>query len=248
MSAPAPVVSPVGTFRAISVSLSRERVAAYSLTADADSTDAVARYMWNLALGSAFVPLLHAVEVAFRNALYVAGRETTQAKALKFRRVPCWLDADPPLLEKREYEDVQEAIDRLGERRRQTPGHLVSFLGFGFWMRMCDRPCEQANRSGPQLWPKAAQRFPGCPKALRNRGDIRAAADTIRDWRNLVAHHQPIWDRSPLAAHTRALTFLGWMNRDLERIFNATSTVPSIVAAGHTAYRSTAASLVSVAR
>jgi hypothetical protein len=141
------------TYAAVCRGLSKERFAGYSLTTDSDSVDAVARYVWNMALCSALWPALHLVEVAFRNAIYAAGVEATAHRRLVTHTVPCWLDAQPSLLQRAEERDVSEAIMRLGARRRHTPGHLVGQLGFGFWVRLCQRPYEQGNTSGPQLWP-----------------------------------------------------------------------------------------------
>src|SRR4051812_49141712 len=112
------------SYAALCRGLSKERLAGYSLQSDNDSVDAVARYEWNMALVSAMLPVLHLVEVAFRNALYAAGVESTSARALKAGRVPCWLDAQPSILERQEAAEVADAIVRLGRSRRHTPGHL----------------------------------------------------------------------------------------------------------------------------
>lgn len=53
------------TYAAVCRSISRERLGAYSLATDTDSVDAVARYVWNMALCAAVIPTLHLVEVAF---------------------------------------------------------------------------------------------------------------------------------------------------------------------------------------
>jgi len=109
-----------------------------------------------MALAAAVTPVLHLVEVAFRNALYAAGVEATATRRLRWRTVNCWLDAIPSLLEPREERDVAEAVQRLGKSsRRHSPGHLVGQLGFGFWLRLCNRPYEHGRASGPQLWPAA---------------------------------------------------------------------------------------------
>lgn len=54
--------------------MSHERLGAYSLDTDLDSTDALARYLWNGALCIAFHPSLHVLEVALRNNLFRASQ------------------------------------------------------------------------------------------------------------------------------------------------------------------------------
>jgi hypothetical protein len=124
-------------------------------------SDAVARDEWNMALAASVTPVLHLAEVAFRNAIYAAGAETTARRTLKWRLVPCWLDATPSLLEPREERDVFEAVLRLGKNsQRHTPGHLVAQLGFGFWLRLCNRPYEHGRLSGPTTLARRYQAIP----------------------------------------------------------------------------------------
>ncbi|HEY7394014.1 MAG TPA: hypothetical protein VH559_04190 [Gemmatimonadaceae bacterium] len=220
-------------------SFSRERIAAYSRDDDSDSTDAIARYLWNVALASAFQPVLHVVEVAFRNALYDVGKQTAAPRVTKTRQVDCWLTADPTLLQKKEAERVQEALKLLAQNpRRCTGGHLVSHLSFGFWVGLCNRPYEQGNLQGPGLWPMAGRRFPNCPRPKQNRADIGRAFSELRDFRNRIAHCNPIWDQDVRDWHNRIIERIRWMNGGLAAAVRQHSTVEAIFAAGHSAYRS----------
>lgn len=195
-----------------------------------------------MALAAAFQPVLHIVEVAFRNALYDVGVQATSGRNLTFRTVDSWLDANPSLLEHKEEADVAEAVRRLGKNpKRQSAGHLIGQLGFGFWIRLCNRPYEHGRQSGPQLWPTAVKRFPNCPRPQRNRADIARAFADLRDFRNLVAHHQPIWDRQPLQWHARAIELIAWMNPRLSATTQSGSTLVSVYDAGPDAYRDWAA-------
>lgn len=238
MTTPSLIAAPHITYRVLVKSLSRNRLAGYSLDTDADSSDAIARYLWNLQIVAAFSPILNTLEVAFRNAIFEVGAETTEGRRLRTGRVPCWLDATPSILQEQEAQHVHEAITRLGRStRRHTPGHLVSQLGFGFWIRLCDSPYEHGNTNGPAIWPAAAKRFPNCPRAERSRAQIRHAFNEIREFRNIVAHHQPVWDKPVLALHSRAIELIGWMNARLGLVTAHHSQVPRIVSSGHTAWR-----------
>jgi hypothetical protein len=236
MPIPAPNVRPEVSYRALFRSLSLRRFEAYSLESDADSVDAAARYLWNMALGAATTPVLHLVEVSCRNAIYEVGCETTVGRGLRTGSVPCWLDAVPTLLQPREEAEVAKAVRRLG-RGRHTPGHLVGQLGFGFWVGLCERPYEHGRTSGPQLWPRAVKRFQNAPKHDRNRPGIWNALNDLREYRNLVAHYHPIWDRDPVGWHSRAIEVLGWMNPGLAAVTRALSSLEAVYDAGPAAFR-----------
>jgi hypothetical protein len=146
--------------------------------------------------------------------------------------------ATPSMLGTREERDVLDAIARLGRsRRRLTPGHVVGQLGFGFWVRPCDSPNEQGNAAGPGLWPLATERFPGCPRTERTRATIRAAFSQLRDFRNDIAHYQPIWDKRVLETHQRAIDLRRWMNLRLGAVTEHLSEVGRIFHRGPQAWR-----------
>lgn len=233
-----PPVAPHITYHVLLKSLSRNRLAGYSLDTDADSSDAIARYLWNLQIVAAFSPILNTLEVAFRNAIFEVGTETTKGRNLRPGQIPCWLDATPSILQEQEAQQVREAITRLGRRtRRHSPGHLVSQLGFGFWIRLCDSPYEHGNPHGPGIWPTAAKRFPNCPRSERSRAHIRHAFNEIREFRNIVAHHRPVWDKPVLKLHSRAIELIGWMNARLGEVAAHHSPLPLIISNGHAAWR-----------
>lgn len=219
---------------------------AYSLLEDRDSTDLAARYMWNLALVAAFQPVLHFVEVSFRNALFDTGARMTAGRWTARAPEDCWLTSRPSFLEHSEEEEVREAETRLRTNRRRTAGHLIAQLSFGFWIRLCNAPYEHGRTNGPRLWPEAIKRFPNCPKTIRTRADIRAEFSELRDFRNRLAHHHPLWDQNPLGWHERLLRVLGWMNAELATCVAARSQVQAIVLGGHAAFRADAASSISV--
>lgn len=217
--------------------VSEERLQAYATKGDSDSLDAVARYIWNLALGAAMQPVLHVLEITFRNHIFDNSVKFIDESKLKFRVVDCWLDADPTLLEGNEVRSVDGAKETLLRRRKPlTPGRLIARLGFGFWVGLCKRPYEQGRTSGPALWPAMLNTgFPFLPKAKRTRSQIYHRADRLRELRNRVSHHEPIWDRDMTAAHGEVLETIGWMNSGLASALEPLSPLPGVFAAGHLA-------------
>lgn len=233
------------TYSELCKNLSADRLAAYSIDTDHDSVDAVARYKWNMALGAAITPTLHLLEVAFRNALYEVGCSTTAGRVKATNHVRCWLDASPSFLAAGEERAVAEAIRHLGASRRKA-GHLVAQLTFGFWVRLCHRPYAHGRLSGARLWPAALSRFPGCPRRYRNQNDISDAFGKMRDFRNSVAHHQPVWDRKPVEVHERALELLSWLSQDLANVADQLSTVRTVYDSGPSAYRAASEAILHI--
>jgi hypothetical protein len=231
---------------ALTRALSAERLGAYSLDTDRDSTDAIARYLWNVALCSAALPALHVLEVALRNEMYAASLEILRGRPLRFHEVPCWLDANPSLLERREADAVEEAKRLLRRNPRHlTPGRLVAKLHLGFWMNLCNRPYEHGRVGGPRLWPRMAKLvFPHCPRSQREREQIRARLDSIRTFRNRIAHHDPVWDSRFIERYQEILEAIGWMNPPVRQAVERTDRVRAVFRLGPNSFRARADAIV----
>lgn len=228
--------------------LSPERLGAYSLASDFDSTDAVARYLLNGHLCASFQPALHAFEITFRNALFDASEAVVATTGRRYGRVRCWLDLTPPLLDARADRSVKDAIRRLGGPKYYTPGRLVSKLNFGFWTNLLDRPYEHGKRGGPNLWPRLIPTvFPNIPKAFATRQAIADKLKAVRDFRNRIAHHDPIWDRPLLVHHSEILELLGWISTPMKLAAQAYANPIVVLNAGHAPYRYAAERLLNTA-
>jgi len=234
---------------ALRSALSVERLAAYATDEDSDQLDAVARYIWNVALACAIQPSLHALEITLRNNLFNGSRKIVDESRLSFREVPCWLDADPSLLLKREAQTVEEAKALLSrEKKEMTPGRLISKLGLGFWVSLCQAPYDQGRPDGPRLWPEIVKySFPFVAKQNRTRSIIFHRLNELRELRNRASHHEPIWDRNFGRAERRLLEVLSWMNRGMAEALQRISTVEEVHRAGPKQYRSLAQELVRLA-
>lgn len=231
---------------ALRFALSEERRGAYQETGDPDDLHGVARYLWNAALASAMYPALHAVEVTFRNHIYATSCTIVDESALNFNDVPCWLDAEPSLLYVNEEQAVTEAKELLRKGgKRMTPGRLLSKLGFGFWCSLCRSPYEQGRKDGPGLWPGLITKgFPFLPRDQKSRPKILHRFDEIREIRNRVSHHEPIWDCNIVRIHDRVVSAIGWMNQGVADAVRNVAMVESISEEGLDPYRVLAERLV----
>ena len=227
------------SIQALRRALSAERLQAYAAQGDTDERDSACRYVWNLALCAAVQPSLHFLEVTLRNHVFDISRLIVDESKLQFDAVPCWLDAKPSLLEAKEREVIEDAKTLLKEQGKPlTPGRLVSKLNFGFWVSLCKRPYEQGRASGPALWPSLATRgFPFMKKGNRTRSTVFHRLNNLRELRNRVSHHEPIWDRNLAAAEQQILDSVGWMNHNLAEALRAESQLRDTIAAGHETFR-----------
>lgn len=233
------------SLKALQAALSEERLQAYATKEDSDQLDAISRYFWNVALATAIQPALHALEITVRNHLYATSLKIVKQEKLQFTQVPCWLDAMPSLLEPAEMRAVEDAKSLLHGKASLTPGRLISKLGFGFWVSLCKRPYEQGRSSGPALWPAMAkQGFPFMKREDRSRATIFHRLDRLRELRNRVSHHEPIWDRPLLNLHAEIIETLSWINQGVATAIDTLSELPDVFDAGPSAFRAQARILI----
>src|SRR5690606_15670189 len=160
-------------------------------------------YLWNSVLCEAFLLPLHFAEVVARNALH---------QALLARGDTQWFENKTflQLLEKRFNSELKEAIVR--ERKQHggnlTSHHIVSALTFGFWEHLATKRFER------YLWAKGIHgAFPCAPDGSTYE-DLHKLIESVRRWRNRIAHHRAIFDKRPMRKHQDTLTLIKWVCGD----------------------------------
>ncbi|HEX8907107.1 MAG TPA: hypothetical protein VF771_19810 [Longimicrobiaceae bacterium] len=213
--------------------LSPERLGSYRFGGD-DDVGAVCTYLWSMSLCEALYPSLHGLEVALRNTLFNAGE--LRYSGVAWRDVPCWLDADPPILAPEEHGRVQEAKARLRSRGKPLEApRLVAELTFGFWTALLDVRYEHRQVLWPHLLSSA---FPGVPASMRKRKAISAKLNQVRFLRNRAFHHEPIWHwRDLKEQHAAIREVTRWISPALESTVAVADRFPAVYAAGRQAFR-----------
>jgi len=250
-SAQSPIISLAGLHRALSV----QRLDSYKQDSDRDDVDRVARYLWNMALSGTLNSSLHIFEVTLRNAIFDTSVKLVDTRKLNLPDVPCWLDAEnSTLLYANEIAEVNRAKTYLStDPKRRTPGHLIAKLTFGFWVQLTSRVYNELRADGPQLWPRGlplAFPFkwpPGSKKIVPDHLDremIFNRLHEVRELRNRVAHHEPIWDLDLEHQYRRMLEILGWMSARMKDAVTTLDTFPGVLASGSGAYRTRAEQLL----
>ena len=95
----------------------------------------------------------------------------------------------------------------------------------GFWVGIFNAEYELI------LWKPLRKAFPYLEKIQRQRNNVSATINKIRDFRNRVFHHEPIsWNLVRLAeTHERIIKIMGWLNEDLPMIAKEIDRVPQVI-------------------
>jgi hypothetical protein len=156
-------------------------------------------YLWNCTLCESFYLPLHFSEVVCRNAFHKGlvrrfGDQWYSAKTLHTLLSPRFAS---------ELTDVcKEETTQHGPN--MTAHHVVSGLTFGFWEHLATK------RFDRYLWAHGIQAmFPYAPKG-KGREDLRKLIESVRRWRNRIAHHQAIFDKGPSRKHQETLELIKW--------------------------------------
>lgn len=207
--------------------LSPQRLGPYLAHSQGDYRLAMAHYHWNLRLSEALYPVLHLNEVVFRNAMH-------RALSTEFD-TENWFQG--LWLHKREQRSIEKVIAELRKRDNEqpiNPDQVVAELTFGFWCSLCDTRYEHKQI----LWPKLLRHSPlrQLPKRQRQRKELSRAVNRLRQLRNRVFHHEPIWHWKDLPRrHTDAIELLQWFNPEAARVLEHTDRFNEIYQQGPTA-------------
>jgi hypothetical protein len=206
--------------------LSQERLDAYQQRTQTDGDLALfSHYIWNMALSESLYPGLQALEVALRNTIH---NTATQ----QFKREDWY--ADQQIIH---YHYNINAITKTREqlhRQRKTPdpGRVIAELSFGFWTSLFDSRYEQ------NLWTRLIKpAFPHMPRRIRTRKELSKRLNKIRNLRNRVFHHEPIWYWQDLPQqHNILLETLAWIEPAMREMLTSLDRFPGVYQAGPNTY------------
>jgi hypothetical protein len=217
--------------------LSSSRLGRFAASASEPKWEYLARYAWNVALCEAFYPSLHHLEVVLRNRVYEFGK--TAYPYRHFHHIDCWLDADPWHLHPYGQLDVQKAkrklfgIDKTGAlrplSRPYAGGDLVAALDFGFWTGLFSNYYLFQRSSDKRLWPHGLGRiFPNSPVSP-TLAKISGRLNDVRQLRNRIFHHEPIWRRNLRADYANIIELLDWMSPEVAHALRGVERLPQVL-------------------
>jgi len=178
--------------------LSNDRFATYLEASGFDQGRALRLYGWNMRISASFYPLLSSIEVCLRNRM--------EKRLCEVFREEWWTDQGfIELLGKKGKPIVLRAASDI-EKRGKTPtsGRMTAELSFGFWTNML-LPKYEAP-----LWSELILHFPDLPAAL-TQSEFHDRCEVVREFRNRISHHEPIFIRDLTADYSKCLELLRWI-------------------------------------
>lgn len=172
-------------------------------------------YIWSLKVAANLLPLISTLEIALRNAIHnTASRKISldwyEKLATKTRsswkerqrdqKNIAWHNSEVIRIKNK----ISAKIPPKGLNKHDL---LVAKMDFGFWDNLL-RECFSKNKDKKSLWPQCIPLvFPNLPKGLTNT-HIQSEVSLIREMRNDIAHHSPIWKHSSVFDENTAITYL----------------------------------------
>jgi hypothetical protein len=203
----------------VALAIQTERLARYFPAAGGEIRYAFELYLWNCAICEAFFLPLHFCEILTRNAIH---------RALLTRGVERWFEEETfhKLLDARFKQELDSAINQEARQHgdKLTGHHIVSALTFGFWEHLTTKRFER------YLWAKGiAPAFPFAPKD-KTYQDVQMLIESVRRWRNRIAHHRAIFDKGPVRKHQDADALIKWICGDTASWITSVSRIQQAVA------------------
>jgi Abi-like protein len=193
---------------AIPVVLSTPRFNTFLAARNSDVLKALQLYHWNAQISAAFLYPLHVFEICIRNAVANAAESFYQTDEWP------WSTAFETSLfttqTTRYFSPRRELISTRDwqSRPQQTTGKVIAELKFAFWVSM------YTGRHDGRLWnPYLRREYPNIPSNLSisaARDKIHRTADKVRDLRNRIAHHEPIFSRDLKTEYDEIAEIVGY--------------------------------------
>jgi len=201
--------------------LSNERLSAYQLHLSQNGDlNLFSHYAWNMAHSESLYPILQLLEISLRNTI-------SQNAQQQFGKAD-WLDG-ANIIQPRDKTLIGKAKETLKRNKKPLdPGRIIAELNFGFWTSLLDRRYEQI------LWPRLIKVcFPAMPKTIRTRRVLSKRFNRIRNLRNRVFHHEPIWYWQDLAQqHVDILEAIAWIEPAMRDLACAIDRFPDVYQQG----------------
>ena len=138
--------------------------------------------------------------------------------------------ADPaPGLDSHARDAIEGVLNRGTDAL--TPEQFVASMSLGFWVRLLGRGGNiyRGRKADYEttLWrPALHKAFPGRP-----RRSVQQRLDRLRQLRNRIAHHEPIFNRNLGEDYENLLEAVGWISEDVRTWVEAHSILPETLRA-----------------
>jgi abortive infection bacteriophage resistance protein len=183
---------------ALEACMSPERMKSYIAKAKGDHAKAFELYLWNTSLSASLYGPLQALEVSLRNSI---NRELCVKYGAEWYK-----NTKPVLFLDNQADRLVEAMKDFDKSRPITVSDVVASVSFGFWTDILHFEMYD------ELWRQCTHKaFPNRPKGTK-RNTIAPIVKRLKDLRNRVAHHEPIWNRDLIKEHDAIIDLIAWID------------------------------------
>lgn len=185
---------------ALERALSAPRLRRYLADSSGILDAALSLYERNSRIAEAFYVPLQGLEVCLRNHLDLQ---------LTARYGSHWYQTNAPNLDQDALEKIDKAVDDVRRAKVPvTPGAVVAELSFGFWVMLL------ARKYDTTLWRSTfSPMFREGGRGMA-RQPVHNRMDSLRKFRNRVAHHEPIYHLNPAQVHADIVQAIAWICPD----------------------------------
>ena len=175
--------------------LTLPRLSKYLLVTENDAEQALRLYVLNTKVSAAMMTDLHYVEVVLRNKLDRELAIKFGPEWFKDSRFLALVDGRSRAILSKAQKDAAKPWPK---DEALPPGKVIAELTLGFWLQLTDSKLEHT------LWvPCLHKAF--APRKAPKRAAFNQQVEKLRQIRNRVAHHEPIFHLDLLEAHRRIL-------------------------------------------
>lgn len=190
------------------------RMTKYLRAANNDPYRVIRLYINNSKVSAAYFNDLHFLEVVLRNKFH---EELTAVYGPAWYTAPAFLG----LMNKRTTDILakvqRDLVKRWPVGQSLPPGKVVAELTFGFWLSLTDRALEHA------LWvPCLHKAF--LPRKAPKRSVLNDDLEKLRQLRNRIAHHEPIFHMDLMGLHRILRDVTTLLCPDVAHVMISTST------------------------
>lgn len=241
------------TLTAIARSISAPRLSSYRiLTGSSQPETNIGAYIWNKRVSAALYPMVQCLEVTLRNAVHSAatkhfftpdwfdpviklvGDDYFLAEMKKnphinikfYRSGICqgkragrqkWISHHENMVAK-----AREKLLKQG--KKSIADAVLAEMMFGFWVGLFEKKYNDIT-STARLWPHLEIAvFPHLTPAARKASTVHLKLLEIKDLRNRMAHHEPIWKHKLVTSATSACVMLNGQIDNIVMLIKGMST------------------------
>ena len=199
--------------KSLEISISPERLSTYLRHTNNHKEKALKLYLQNTTISADFYILLQHIEITLRNALHNMLKDHFSQEN--------WYECKKCSLAESESKLIEKARKRVGERHEyiKTP-HVIAELSFGFWVSLLAKKYHQ------NLWIPALHK--SFPHAVLERKNIYKHLEHLRNLRNRIAHHEPIFMRNLGKDYEDISIALKWLAPDMAAWIKTHKPIPDL--------------------